>query len=155
MSNNIPETGILRPKKEIENLSGYYFFSNFTFEEISLLLLCAEKICYEEGEVVFRENDIGLNFYAVLSGEILILREKSGRELARLKTGKVFGEMAVLDGHPRSATAIAVSKAELYAFDGVRLLDNFPHLSVKLLRFMARELSMRVRKADAQIDLFW
>jgi CRP/FNR family cyclic AMP-dependent transcriptional regulator len=154
MSEKIPETGISNPKKEIEKLSGYYFFSNFTHEEISLLLLCAEQVCYEEGEVVFRESDIGLRFYAILSGEIVIRRDKSGRELARLKPGKVFGEMAVLDGHPRSATAIAASKAELFAFDGLRLLDNFPHLSVKLLRFMARELSMRVRKADALIDLF-
>ena len=140
MSKKFPETGNFNSKKEIENLSGYYFFSNFTHDEISLLLSCAEQVCYEKGEVIF-------------SGEIFIRREKSGRELARLKPGKVFGEMAVLDGHPRSATAIAASEAELFAFDGARLLDNFPHLSVKLLRFMAGELSMLVRKADAMIDL--
>ena len=153
MSNKIAEAGNSNSNKEIENLSGYYFFSNFTHEEISLLLLCAEQVSYEKDEVIFRENDIGLQFYAILSGEIIIRREKSGRELARLKPGKIFGEMAVLDGHPRSATVIVASKAELFAFDGRRLLDNFPFLSLKLLRFMAGELTMRLRKADELIDL--
>jgi CRP/FNR family cyclic AMP-dependent transcriptional regulator len=151
MQMNVPETGNFSPK-EIENLSGYEFFSNFTNEEISLLLLCAEQVSYEEGEVIFKQGDTGLQFYAILSGEIIIRREKSDREINRLKPGKIFGEMAVLDGDPRSATAIAASKADLFAFNGRRLLDNFPHLSVKLLRVMASLLCRRLRKADAMID---
>lgn len=151
MSKEITETGDFSPEK-IEKLSEYEFFSNFTHEEISLLLLCAEQVSYEENEVIFQENDIGLKFYAILSGEIIIHRKKSDRVLNTLKPGKIFGEMAVLDGQPRSATAITASKAELLAFNGYRLLENFPFLSVKLLRVMARLLSMRVRSAEAIID---
>ena len=153
MPTKIPEARKIS-QEEVEHLTGYNFFSSFNHNEISLLLLCAEQVSYEKDEVILREGDTGLHFYAVLSGEIVISREKSGRELGRLKQGRVFGEMAVLDGHPRSATAIAASRSELLVFDGNRLLGNFPHLSVKLLRFMAHELSMRVRKADDLIDLF-
>ena len=154
MSKKITETGNLNSKKEIENLSGYEFFANFSRDEISLLLLCAEKVSYEKGEIIFREKDIGLHFYAVLSGDIIIRREKSGRKIRTLKPGQIFGEMAVLDGHPRSASAIAASRVELYAFDGRRLLDNFPFLSVKLLRFMARNITKHLREADELIDNF-
>ncbi|HUU27352.1 MAG TPA: cyclic nucleotide-binding domain-containing protein, partial [archaeon] len=130
------------------------FFSTFSFEEISLLLFCAEQVSCEKDEVIFKEGDIGLYFYAILSGEVLIRKEASGKVLAKLKPGEVFGEMAVLDNHPRSATALASTKLELFAFNGLRLLDDFPHLSVKLLRYLARELSKRLREADIWIDRF-
>lgn len=152
MSKRISETLDFKEKEDFEKLSGYYFFSNFSQDEISLLLLCAEQISCEKDEVIFRENDTGLSFYFILSGEVLIRKENSGRELAVLKPGEIFGDMSVLDNHPRSASAIAVTEVELFVFDGPRLLNNFPHLSVKLLRFLACELSKRLRAADNYID---
>ena len=141
-------------KEIIANLARNDFFSSFTSEEISLLLYCSVKADYEKGEIIFSEGEIGRYFYAIISGEVLIRREKSGNVLATLKTGEVFGEMAVLDNNPRSASSVANSRVELYAFDGQRLLNDFPHLSVKLLLYLARELSKRLREADLLLDRF-
>ena len=143
-----------REKKEkfIEKLSGYPFFSFFNADEISLLLYNAERVKFSKDEIIFREGDTGKYFYAIVSGKVAIRMEKSGKTLAILKPGEVFGEMAVLDNHPRSATAQAVTDSELFSFDGRRLLEDFPHLSVKLLTYLSRELCKRLREADLMID---
>jgi CRP-like cAMP-binding protein len=141
-------------KKLVEELSKTDFFSTFTFEEIALLMFCSEHIKCEESELLFREGDVGRQFFAIRKGKVKIRKEKSGKILATLGPGEVFGEMAVLDNQPRSASAIAATPTELFAFDGHRLLDDFPHLSVKLLRYLARELSRRLREADMLIDKF-
>jgi CRP/FNR family cyclic AMP-dependent transcriptional regulator len=154
MPKKVPDLQKIKQKKIIEDLSRYDFFSSFSFEEISLLLFCAEQVSCKKDEIIFREGDIGVYFYAIHNGEVLIRKEVSGKELAIFKPGQVFGEMAVLDNHPRSATAIAVTKVDLFAFNGQRLLDDFPHLSVKLLRYLARELSIRLREADILIDKY-
>lgn len=138
----------------IRELSGTSFFSTFTHDEIALLLFCSQRVRADKDEMIFREGDVGNQFYAIRKGKIKIRKEHSGRILATLGPGEVFGEMAVLDNHPRSASAIAGSATEMFAFDGHRLLDDFPHLSVKLLRYLARELSMRLRGADMLIDKF-
>jgi CRP-like cAMP-binding protein len=154
MPKKVPDLQKIKHKKIIKDLSQYDFFSSFSFEEISLLLFCAEQVSCKKDEIIFREGDIGVYFYAIRNGEVLIRKEVSGKELARFKPGQVFGEMAVLDNHPRSATALAVTKVDLFAFSGQRLLDDFPHLSVKLLRYLARELSIRLREADILIDKY-
>ena len=141
-------------EKIIEDLIKYAFFSSFTFEEISLLLYCAERVTFGKDEIIFKEGDIGKYFYAVLSGQVAIRKEKSGKILATLNPGEVFGEMSVLDSQSRSATAVAVKDTELFAFDGRRLLEDFPHLSIKLLTFLSRELCKRLRDADLVIDRF-
>ncbi|OGG05314.1 MAG: hypothetical protein A3F83_17185 [Candidatus Glassbacteria bacterium RIFCSPLOWO2_12_FULL_58_11] len=139
-------------RKLVARLVKYELFSTFSYEEISLLLFCSERISFPGKEVIFREGDTGDNFFAILEGRVEIRRETSGKTLALLGPGEVFGEMAVLDNQPRSATALTVVPTELFAFDGHRLLDDFPHLSVKLLRYLARELSRRLREADMLID---
>ena len=143
-----------KKKKLVDSLVNYSFFSSFTAEEISLLLFCSERVKYDKGAEIFKEGDIGTQFYAILKGSVKIRKQASGRFLAQLGPGEVFGEMAVLDNQPRSATAEAATVVELFAFDGHRLLNDFPHLSVKLLRYMARELSKRLRQADMLLDRF-
>jgi CRP/FNR family transcriptional regulator, cyclic AMP receptor protein len=144
----------LDQKKLIEELSETDFFSTFSHEEIALLMFCAENTECRRDEQIFREGDVGRQFFAIRKGTVIIRKEKSGMVLATLGPGEVFGEMAVLDNQPRSASAIAASETVLFAFDGHRLLDDFPHLSVKLLRYLARELSRRLREADMLIDKF-
>ena len=155
-----PRTGSKKPspndkdkqRKLAARLVKYELFSSFSFEEISLLLFCSERMSFPGQEVIFREGDTGDNFFAILEGRVEIRRETSGKTLALLGPGEVFGEMAVLDNQPRSATALTIVPTELFAFDGHRLLDDFPNLSVKLLRYLARELSKRLREADMLID---
>ena len=154
MLTSLPKYDGVKKKKLVNSLVKYSFFSSFSPEEISLLLFCSERVKCAKGAEIFKEGDIGTQFYAILKGKVDIRKEASGRILAQLGPGEVFGEMAVLDNQPRSATVVAATAVELFAFDGHRLLNDFPHLSVKLLRYLARELSKRLRQADMLLDRF-
>jgi len=154
MLTNLPKSERAKETQFVKSLAKHSFFSSFSPDEISLLLFCSERIKYDKGAEIFKEGDFGTQFYAILKGKIEIRRKASGKILAQLGPGEVFGEMAVLDNQPRSATAVAATAVELFAFDGHRMLNDFPHLSVKLLRYMARELSKRLRQADMLLDRF-
>ncbi|MCE5272856.1 cyclic nucleotide-binding domain-containing protein [bacterium] len=138
----------------LRELTTSFFFSDFTEEELSLLLECAQPIDFDPGDFIFKEGDIGVHFYVILEGRVEIRKEKSGRLLATLGQGKVFGEMAVLENQLRSAAAISATSIRLIAIEGRRLMEDYPHLTVKLLRNLARELSDKLREANQVIDSF-
>jgi CRP-like cAMP-binding protein len=74
-----------------------------------------ELVTYEDGDLVFAEGDTGRELYVVHSGKVVITRRGEGRdvELARLGRGCVFGEMALLETMPRTATAKAEGETRL------------------------------------------
>ena len=79
-----------------------------------------ERMVLRAGETVFVEGDVGERAYVVDSGEVRIFRQRpSGEELtlAQLRPGELFGEIALIDDKPRSASAIAVSDTELMTLD--------------------------------------
>jgi len=147
---------LILPEDERERLLNElpyrFFFSNFSQEEIALLLECAQPIDFMEEDLIFREGDIGVHFYVILRGKVNIYKENSGRLLATLGPGKVFGEMAVLENQPRSATAVSVTRIDLLAIEGRRLMEEYPHLTVKLLHNLVRELTAKLREANLLID---
>ena len=68
---------------------------------------------FPAGAVVFEEGDPGSRMYVIQSGAVRVLKRVGAREieLARLGAGEAFGEMALLEGRPRSATAVVVVAA--------------------------------------------
>jgi CRP/FNR family cyclic AMP-dependent transcriptional regulator len=105
------------------------------------------------GTVLFREGEPGEKMYVIRSGRVNIWKRIADSEitLAVLGTGEFFGEMALLEGLPRSAGATVVEDAdlievELAAFEG--LVRKNSEISVRLLR----RLSARLREADRQIQ---
>ncbi len=65
------------------------------------------------GEVIFREGETGHGFFIIRSGAVRIIDDPEGLELAVLESGQFFGEMALMTGQPRNATAIAAGHTEL------------------------------------------
>jgi CRP-like cAMP-binding protein len=116
-------------------------FSELSPEELLHVTSIAERRAVEPGEVLFSEGDEPDGLYVVADGELVV--ERGGRELARLGRGEIVGELSVLDGAPRSATARSRSGAELY-FVGreafLELCDASPALVQGLVRSMARRL---------------
>ncbi|HAF07722.1 MAG: Cyclic nucleotide-binding:Bacterial regulatory protein, Crp [candidate division TA06 bacterium 32_111] len=109
-----------------------------------------EKVL-KDGEVLFREGEIGDEMYLIKSGKIKIV-QKVGDEmkvLAVLSEGDFFGEMALIDGSPRSATAIAEGDTELITFDKVAFRKKIGE--EPLIEYIITELSKRLRRADEQI----
>lgn len=105
----------------------------------------------KDGEVLFREGEVGDEMYLIKSGKIKIV-QKIGDEmkvLAVLSEGDFFGEMALIDGSPRSATAIAEGDTELITFDKVAFRKKIGE--EPLIEYIITELSKRLRRADEQI----
>lgn len=97
---------------------------------------------YGDGDLVFREGDISRDLYVVSRGAVLLSRE--GRELRRMLPGDYFGEMSMLLGAPRSATAIAAeADTELIVVSAANqdvLFRENPALVRRMLEEMARRL---------------
>lgn len=108
---------------------------------------------YPAGAVLFEEGDPGSRMYVLRSGRVKIAKRVGGCEvtLAILGPGDFFGEMALLEKLPRSATATVLENARLIEVDETMfesLLMRSSEISLRLLR----RLSSRLREADRQIQ---
>jgi len=109
---------------------------------------------YRKSEVIFEENSSGNEMYIVCSGRVKLYSEpKRGRRtvLAVLKPGEHFGEMALIDGSPRSATAIALQdNTKLVVMDKAKflyLVSQQPEFAFAIME----TLSQRIREANLQL----
>jgi len=137
-----------------ELLRRIHLFADLTDRESDTILdLMREKII-PKGTVVFHQHDNGGGLYLILSGVVKISRTgRDGRDVtvALLHEGNFFGEMSLLDGQPRSASATAVQSTRLLMLDREhfqRYVLAQTRISAKLLR----ELSKRLRAADQTIE---
>ena len=80
-------------------------FSKMPPEELGHLAGIAEEVVYSESDVIIREGDHGDEIFLIVEGQIEI--HKGSESLAMITRQAYFGEMSVLDGAPRSATATA------------------------------------------------
>jgi CRP-like cAMP-binding protein len=140
--------------EELELLRTVPIFSELAEEDVRSLGRLTIRRHYPKDTVVFFENEEGDFFFMILSGRIKVaILGDDGREviLSILGPGDFFGEMALLDNEPRSATAIAVEEAELLSLhrnDLQGLFAENPTISVALIRV----LTARLRRANQQIS---
>jgi CRP/FNR family transcriptional regulator, cyclic AMP receptor protein len=108
---------------------------------------------YSKNSIVFLEEEAGAALFIIISGKVKVVRtDDEGKEviLSILGSGEFFGEMALLDGLPRSATVVSTEESELFMIhrrEFLQLIESSPQVVVSLLR----ELTRRLRKADEQI----
>ena len=110
----------------------------------------------EPGQVLFRQGDASQTVYACVEGRInLSLTAPSGRELmiATVTKGNAFGELAALDGAPRSATATATGFAVISHLSGDDFLKGIaqhPHLALGVLQLMASHMRRTTERIAAR-----
>ena len=92
-------------------LKKVYFFRGLSDEEIGRVGQVCQEVCFQPGEVIFREGSEAERFYIVLSGAVEVWKQKD--LLAVHTAGHLFGEMALIDELPRSATVIAREATQL------------------------------------------
>jgi len=128
-------------------------FAGLESRELQQVAQVAVPRSYERGEVIFREGDPGEALYVVRSGSVSIRRDSAdGRTLAlaELRTGAMFGELAVFGGEVRSATAEALEPTSLVAIlgkDMQRVLHSDPDIALKMLAALAE----RVRRLNDRL----
>lgn len=148
---------------------------NFSDNELRILAKFMHSRKFSDGDVIFREGEIGIGFYFIFSGLVELSQGDFGHEMESekfitLDEFSYFGEMALLqDGTPRSATAAAKSRCELIGIfrpDLEHLIIYHPVIAAKLIQAIslaladrlyfitqeASKLSRRLRKLEALIE---
>ncbi|MBA1229169.1 cyclic nucleotide-binding domain-containing protein [Pseudomonas viridiflava] len=111
----------------------------------------------EKGETIFVEGDAGTFMCIIHQGTVSVQKlnsEGQQVEIATLRRGRAFGEMAVLDGERRSASCIASTSCQLLNLgrDSLdKMLDEAPKVAAKIIRALAISLSRRLRMVDGQL----
>ncbi len=131
------------------------------FSLLELGHLFKEKI-YDQKETIFEEGSIGSTMMIIASGEVRVSQKANpgGEEeeaLMILKKGDVFGEMALLEDLPRSATIIAhtnVIAMEICREDFFNYIFKAPQNGVKILLKLCKTLSSRLRETDEKLKAF-
>ena len=105
----------------------------------------------KDNETLFNEGDPGDEMYLIKAGKIKIIKKvgEDVKVLAVLKEGDFFGEMAIIDGSPRSATAVSEGQSSLIIFDKKALKQKMGE--EPLIEYIVTELTNRLRRADEQI----
>jgi CRP/FNR family transcriptional regulator, cyclic AMP receptor protein len=96
---------------------------------------------FASGEVIFAEGDASDYMYVIRSGEVEI--ERDGKVAETLSAGGIFGEMALIDSSPRSATARAKTACELAPINEksfLFLVHETPYFAVAVMRTLAERL---------------
>ena len=108
---------------------------------------------YEAGTILFEEKDPGSRMYVIHAGKVKIFRRSGDRQvvLAFLGPGEFFGEMALLEGLPRSASAETVEESTLVEVDANTFEDMLKRNAEVAVRIM-RKLSGRVRELDRRVE---
>ena len=121
--------------------------SEFSWKHIRKICQYIEPVKAREGAVVFREGDAVRSLGIIVKGSIDIIKDH--KRVTTLKSSQTFGEMALIDGEPRSATGIAAEETIIFFMgeaDLVQLTEDDPRLGVQLLWKISKLISQRLRQ---------
>jgi CRP-like cAMP-binding protein len=133
--------------ERIAHLAAVPLFSSLSRRELQTLAKAGEEIDVPEGKVLVDQGATGREAFIVLEGTATVRR--GNRKIASLGTGDWFGELALLDHEPRTASVTAETAMRVYVIDSRHfegLLEDIPSVARKLLTYLAR----RVRELDRQ-----
>jgi len=127
-----------------------YFFRDLADDDIEELASLCKEAEFPDGEVIFREGDQPENFYVVTDGQVEVWKDWGSADADRLAVhgaGHLFGEMALVDDMPRSATVIAKGRTRtLYLYK--KEFSQFVRRNSVAAISVMRSLSSMVRKSN-------
>jgi len=129
------------------DLKSIWLFSGCTGSELRKIRSSLDELHVPNGKVLVEEGHIGQEFFIIVDGTASVTR--NGRKVATLGPGGHFGELALLDRRPRSASVVSQSDMDVLVmsqrqFNG--LLESVPSIARKMLSALAT----RLREADAK-----
>ena len=155
------EINVSRESKMIETIIDFLIdiplFDELQPNELKIVSRQMNFIDIKKNEILFHEGDKGNYVCFVVEGILDVMKQAStGKEvvIANLSKGRSIGEMAIIDNFPRSATVRARSQASLVilTLKGFELiLKESPQTGIKILRALARLLSMNLRKTSGRL----
>ena len=138
----------------LKTLKNVPIFENLSDKELSDVARLTHERTYKKDEHVFKKLAPAEGMYVILDGEVKITDSDSDTIFATLGSGDFFGELALLDEEPRSASAIATLPARLIGFfrtDLLTLMKRSPELGNKILLNLSRVLGERLRRTNQEL----
>ncbi len=123
--------------------------------ELALIAQQMTEATYDPGQVVFREGDSGDRLYVILAGTMRVYVEREGKTITYtlMQAGECFGEMALIEDAPRSATVRAEKSSRCLTFtkqDFLALIARHPNVALEIMK----SLSQRLRHTNALLQQF-
>ena len=141
-------------ERNIEFLKYVPIFSDLGEDQLNKIAIMGSFHNYENDSVILFEREKSEGLFIIAEGKVKVSRfSYDGREviLTILNESDIFGEMSILDGHPRSATVTAIEDSEVFIIkkaDFLKLLKNNHDVAIAMLQ----ELTRRLRGADMKIE---
>jgi CRP/FNR family transcriptional regulator, cyclic AMP receptor protein len=145
-----PEQEARRTRRQTATaLAGVPLFAGFSKRDLERLADETDVVRFKPGETIVQEGMLGETMFVVLSGEAVVRHGQ--RRLGTLRPGDHFGELAAIDGAPRSATVVAatpVTANRLFRRTLFAMLKAEPQLSLKILDAMV----VRIRDLTSSLE---
>ena len=125
-------------------------FKGITPEDVHKIFSKGMTQVSEKDNVIFYEGTSGNQMYVVLSGTIDLYSGK--KKIATLRSGEMFGEMALINNEPRSATAVAAERSQLFVLSETafqKLMTK--RISIRILLNIVGVMSGRIREANKRL----
>lgn len=135
-------------------LAGIPLFATLDLDGLRDLAAVTRRRAFHQAEIIFHRDDPGATLFVIKSGRVRIfISSPEGQEvaLAVFGPGEAFGELALLDGQPRSASAVAIEPVETYCIqraDFISVATRRPRIALQMLA----TLSHRLRQTDAMVE---
>ena len=132
----------------LKHLAQVPLFASLSNRDLQKLAKASDEISLEQDRVLVEQDTTGHEAFVILEGEATV--ERGGKQIATLGPGSYFGELALLDGGPRTASVIAVTPLRVLVLgqrEFAGLLDEVPGLARKVLA----NLAGLVRELDSKI----
>jgi CRP-like cAMP-binding protein len=131
-----------------------HLFEGFSEQDARDFIVWAARLDAGAGDAVIREGEDGQDMFVVVAGSLRVVKAGGDeeQELAVLEPGDSFGEIALLDSGPRSASVVAITACTLLRFERKSLV-KIPSVSLKLYRNIATLVAARLRDTSARVIL--
>ncbi|HET7521023.1 MAG TPA: cyclic nucleotide-binding domain-containing protein [Candidatus Limnocylindria bacterium] len=116
-------------------------FSTFDRRQLERLSMLADEVDVKAGYCLMRQGDNGAEMYVIVSGQVAV--ERNGQRLNTLGPGDLFGEIALLDGGPRTATVTAEQDTRLLVVSHREfhsMMEEFPEVAAEVLNALAHRI---------------
>ena len=129
-------------------------FENLSERELEKIARLTHERNYKKDEQIFKKLAPAEGMYVIINGAVEIYDPETKNTYADLVSGDFFGELALLDDEPRSASALAKQESRLIGFfrtDLLTLIERSPELGNRVLLNLSRVLGERLRKTNQEM----
>ncbi|THB81673.1 MAG: cyclic nucleotide-binding domain-containing protein [Desulfobacteraceae bacterium] len=153
------EGKVITQNRYAEILEKTRWATEFTWQEICQICEYVKPVKAKTGAVIFHEGEVDKSLGIIVKGAIDITKDDGAdrKKITTLTSSQTFGEMALIDGEPRSATGIAAQETIIFyitAYNMAALCDENPKLGIKFLWKISKTISQRLRSTTGRlIDL--